>query len=103
LFRYVGLPLIPLVYYLGYRRVEHAQLQLLRTMGSRLGILLRLWHFCISLIDREEAGDTEKNIPISQWMLEQVPPNLDSAFWYQLVTSLTSQTAHGSAPPPVCT
>jgi hypothetical protein len=84
--------LLPLTFYLLYRRALFKRTQILRVNHSRLGVLLRLWHVVISVIDQsndvavEETGD---EVAISQWMLELIPPSLNSSFWYQATWQLS--------------
>lgn len=73
-------------FYLLYQRSIQKRKVALQLLHSRLGILLRLWHICVSVIDsrgRDDEIGEHGQVAISQWMLELVPPSLDSAFWYQ--------------------
>lgn len=69
-----------------YKRSLNNRIAVLRRLHERLGILLRLWHISIYVIEAKER-DTEVGehgqVAISQWMLELVPPSLDCSFWYK--------------------
>ena len=107
--------IIPLFLWLLYRLSRYRRISRLKTLHSRLGLLLRLWHISFSLL---EAGDRtggssscgggssgsnsrerrvsdsvrdsssllanreRARVPISRWLLELVPPELDASFWY---------------------
>jgi len=79
---------IPVMLYLLHRRAVHNRTRILKSLHSRLGVLLRLWHICVSVIDTEEQNETGQ-VAISQWMLELVPPSLDTSFWYQATWQLS--------------
>ena len=109
--------IIPLCLWLVYRLSRYRRVAHLRSLHSRLGLLLRLWHICFSLLGsgqpqlggggggassqsgRGEGGGEERRsewdddslvlqnreaarVPISRWLLELVPPELDASFWY---------------------
>jgi hypothetical protein len=83
--------LLPLTFYLLYRRALFKRTQILRVNHSRLGVLLRLWHVVISVIDQsnDTVAETGDEVAISQWMLELIPPSLNSSFWYQATWQLS--------------
>ena len=109
--------IIPLCLWLVYRLSRYRRVAHLRSLHSRLGLLLRLWHICFSLLGsgqpqlgggggggssqggRGDGGGEERRsewdddsralqnreaarVPISRWLLELVPPELDASFWY---------------------
>jgi len=81
---------IPLTLYCLYRRAISNRCKILKHLHTRLNILLTLWHICVSVIDQEELGDNSGDqVAISQWMLELVPPSLDTSFWYQSTWQLS--------------
>jgi hypothetical protein len=92
---------VPGIVYLLYRRSFSHRLAELKSLHARLGILLRLWHICVSLLDQGSpdnvngtgtSGNNDMGIvdqPISRWMLELVPPSLDASFWYSSTWQLS--------------
>ena len=108
--------IIPLCLWLVYRLSRYRRIAHLKTLHSRLGLLLRLWHISFSLLEaggrtaHSQAGSgsgggagsgrerrlsesltdssallanrERARVPISRWLLELVPPELDASFWY---------------------
>lgn len=109
--------IIPLALWLIYRLSRYRRIARLKTLHSRLGLLLRLWHISFSLLEAggrsgsaasagsgggsgsssqrerrlsDSIGDSSSllanreraRVPISRWLLELVPPELDASFWY---------------------
>ena len=110
--------IIPLCLFIVYRASRYRRVSHLRSLHSRLGLLLRLWHICFSLLGHANTtggtalshgnarggggGHDERRssewaseddsfvlanreparVPISRWLLELVPPELDASFWY---------------------
>ena len=110
--------IVPLFLFLLYRLSRYRRVQQLKQLHSRLGLLLRLWHICFSLLDQPQhsaastsasssssphsallpqdalssgqrqhrpggrEAQSSSRVPISRWLLELVPPELDASFWY---------------------
>ena len=121
--------IIPLCLWLLYRFDRYRRITHLRALHSRLGLLLRLWHICFSLLDQPhvtgaaagEGGDggagavddeggvrgtdvddsfvlgarESARVPISRWLLELVPPELDASFWYHSSSFRLSLVKYG--------
>ncbi|GAB5357340.1 hypothetical protein AAMO2058_000366400 [Amorphochlora amoebiformis] len=83
---------VPAVLYTAYSKTQRAFLRRLEEQQRQLDTLLRLWHVCISNIDRARQHSTKaphnrtlssRNKSLVTWMMEKVPPALDSSFWYR--------------------
>eukprot|EP00808_Paulinella_micropora_P030422 g41328.t1 len=94
LMRWAFLALVPLTFQAIFYRSLYEKMNNLRMLRSRLGILLRLWYLSISILDDQAEGKGDRaranqaGQNLAQWMLEQCPPNLDSAFWYSVSSQL---------------
>lgn len=51
---------VPVFLYTVYRLRQRQMILRLRQLHSRLGVLLRLWHICISLLDRSPTQESEE-------------------------------------------
>ena len=123
--------IVPLCLWLVYRLSRYRRIAHLRALHSRLGLLLRLWHICFSLLDQPQSGgavtsgggegsgggrlvddastlrpfDADERsvlgnresarVPISRWLLELVPPELDASFWYHSSSFRLSLVKYG--------